>query len=80
MPRKIDIYSAHTKKWNLYVNELEKIKFLKEVVNSGKQRAQSAAIRALMYLYINDKEVRDKTNAIIDDFIVYKNNGEVSIL
>ena len=80
MPRKITLEDSHTKKWNLYVNELDKLEFIKALVISGKTRAQSAAIRALMYLYISDIEVQNKVNTIVDDFIVYNQNGEKSIL
>lgn len=78
MPRKVDVHSAHTKKWNMYVNEVEKLEYLKALIEAGHPRAQSAGVRAFMFLYANDKEVRDKVNAIIDDYLVYKDDGEPS--
>lgn len=80
MPRKVDINSGHTKKWNMYVNEIEKLEYLKALVKSGHSNAQSAGVRAFMYLYANDEEVRNKVNAIIDDYIVYKQDGSSSRL
>lgn len=80
MPIKKDITNNHDKMWNFYVNEIEKANYLLALNKCGKPRAQSAGIRALMYLYVNDIEVRYKVNTIIDDFIVYKKNGEISQL
>lgn len=80
MPRRVDINSGLTKKWNLYVNEIEKNEYLLALVKCGKSRCQSAAVRAFMHLYVNDPIVRDKVNAIVDDFLVYKENGESSKL
>lgn len=80
MPRKIDPHSALTKKWNMFVNEAEKAEYLLALTKAGKSRAQSAAVRAFMYLYATDEEVRNKINAIVDDYMVYKDNGDASIL
>lgn len=80
MPIKPDKYTNHSKKWNLFVNEIEKTEYLCALAKSGKSRAQSAGVRAFMYLYVNDKDIRNKVNAIIDKFIVYKENGEPSLL
>ena len=80
MPIKTTQLTNHSKKWNLFVNEIEKSEYLITLAKSGKLRAQSAGVRAFMHLYVNDPEVRDKVNAIIDDFIVYKDNGEPSLL
>ena len=80
MPIKKDVNSKHDKTWNFYVNEIEKCNYLLALNKAGKPRAQSAGIRALMYLYVNDIEVHNKVNTIIDDFIVYKKNGEISQL
>lgn len=80
MPKKVDVYSEHTKKWNMYVNEIEKLEYLKALIANGHANAQSAGVRAFMFLYANDEVVRDKVNAIIDDYIVYKANGETSRL
>ena len=67
MPRKVDINSGHTKKWNLYVNEIEKLEYLKALVAAGFSQAQSAAVRAFMFLYATDKETRDKIKKLIPD-------------
>ena len=80
MPRKVDINSGLTKKWNLYVNEIEKLEYLRALVAEGKSNAQSAGVRAFMYLYVNDPEVRSKVNAIIDKYIVYNKDGRTSKL
>lgn len=80
MPRKVDATSGLTKKWNLYVNEIEKHEYLLALTKCGKSRCQSAAVRAFMYLYVNDPEIREKVNKIVDDFLVYKDNGESSKL
>ena len=80
MPIKTNKLTALSKRWNFYVNEIDKLEYLKALVISGKARCQSAGIRAFMYLYINDEEVRDKVNSIVDDFLVYKENGEPSQL
>ena len=80
MPIKTTRETAHDKKWNFYVNEIDKNEFLLQLVKCGKGRCQSAAIRAFMYLYIHDETVRNKINDIVDDFLVYKENGETSKL
>lgn len=78
MPRKVDALTAYDKRWNFYVNEIEKSEFMIELAKAGKSRCQSAAMRAFMFLYAHDQEVQDKVNKIIDDFIVYKENGKIS--
>lgn len=65
-------------RWNFYVDEKDKVEYTIALAKSGKQKAQSAGLRAFMYLYINDSEVRDKINSIIDNFIVYKANNKIS--
>ncbi len=80
MPRKPEPGTELGKKWNMYVNEHERLEYMLALAESGHPRAQAAGIRAFMFLYVNDKEVRDKVNKIIDDFIVYKQNGDSSIL
>ena len=80
MPKKVDINSGHTKKWNMYVNEIEKLEYLKALIARGHSNAQSAAVRAFMFLYAHDPEVADKIDAILDDYMVYKQNGEPSHL
>ena len=80
MPRKTTQLTAKDKKWNFYVNECEKIEYLMALTRAGKQRCQSAGLRAFMHLYCVDEEVRNKINAIIDDFLVYKENGNISQL
>lgn len=69
-----------TKKWNLYVNEIEKLNYLKALVEAGYPRAQAAGIRAMMHLYVTDSDVREKVNSIIEDYIIYKKDGSTSQL
>lgn len=78
MPRKVDVNSGHTKKWNLYVNEIEKLEYLKALVASGFANAQSAAVRAFMFLYATDEETRKKVNELIPDYLVYNKDGSTS--
>lgn len=78
MPRKPDIENVHNLKWNFYVNPIEKAEYLIALTKSGKARCQSAGIRAFMYLYAQDEELRTKVNSVIDNFIVYKENGDMS--
>ena len=80
MPRKTTPLTAYDKKWNFYVNEGERIEYLMALAKVGKSRCQSAGLRAFMYLYCHDEEVRDKVNEIIDQFLVYKENGKTSLL
>jgi hypothetical protein len=80
MPIKTNRFNNHSKKWNLFENEIEKTEYIVALVKSGKSRAQSAGVRAFMHLYATDEDVRNKVNAIIDDFIVYKENGKPSLL
>lgn len=80
MPRKTTINDALNQKWNFYCNSIDKAAYQLELTKCGKSRCQSAAVRAFMYLYVNDKEVRDKINLIVDDFLVYKEDGSTSIL
>lgn len=80
MPRKTTVTTAKDKRWNFYVNEIDKAEFLIALTKSGKQKCQSAALRAFMYLYANDKSIREKVNSIVDDFLVYKENGAISLL
>ena len=67
MPRKPD---NTLKLWNLYIDENDKLHYLLELTKSGKQRCQSAGIRAMMHLYTVDEDVRNKVNSIIDNFVV----------
>lgn len=69
-----------TKKWNLYVNEIEKLNYLKALIEAGHPRAQAAGIRAMMHLYVTDSDVREKVNSIIEDYIIYKKDGSTSQL
>jgi hypothetical protein len=49
--------------WNFYVDEAEKLKFMRELVSNGHQNAQAAALRTLMDMYTSgevDKELFDK--------------------
>lgn len=80
MPKIVDVNTNHYKKWNMYVNEIDKMEYLMALTKAGKSRCQSAAVRAFMYLYVNDKVVQDKVNAIVDNYIVYKENGDSSQL
>lgn len=80
MPRKPDDNQKLDKRWNFFVNENEKLEFLLALAKNGKQQCQSAALRAFMYLYANDDEVKNKIHNIIKDFIVYKRNGKISVL
>ena len=80
MPRKVDNTTNHYKKWNMYVNEIEKAKYLLALTKAGKARGQSAAVRAFMFLYANDEVVREKVNAIVDRYLVYNDNGSESKL
>lgn len=80
MPRKITSPADTMDKWNFYVSKLEKAEFIKALVINGKDRAQSAALRALMHLYVNDQTIQNKVNDIIDEFKVYKQNGKPSKL
>lgn len=80
MPIKTTTTTKHDKIWNFYVNEIEKCDYLVALKKSGKPKAQSAGIRAMMHLYCLDEDFRNKVNTIIDNFIVYKKNGEISHL
>lgn len=79
MPKKTTIVDEHHQMYNFYVNKIEQLEFVKAVVESGHLRAQSATLRALMHLYVTDTDVRNKVNSIVNDFIVYKQNGEISL-
>lgn len=78
MPRKVDLYSEHTKRWNFYVNELEKLDYIMALTKAGKSRCQSAGLRAFMYAYTNNELVRNEINKIIDDFVIYTDNDKLS--
>ena len=78
MPIKTDKFTEHSRLWSLYVNELEKAKFLKSLAEQGKQRQGSAAIRAMMYLYVNDNDFQKKVNTKINDFLVFNKDGSTS--
>lgn len=80
MPRKTDINTSHDKLYNFYINEIQKYNYLIALKQSNKDKAQSAGIRAMIHLYCNDIEFRDKVNSVIDDFIVYKQDGKISQL
>lgn len=80
MPRKPNDFNKLDKRWNFYVNEIDKAKFILELVKAGFPNCQSAAMRAFMHLYANDEVVREKANAIMEDYIVYKKNGNESLL
>lgn len=78
MPIKTTVETNHSLNWNFYVNKIDKMNYLLALTKNGKSRCQSAGIRALMHLYINDPEVQSKVNDIIDDFLVYKQDGTIS--
>ena len=80
MPRKVSKENALNQQWNLFVNPIEKTEFILALTKSGKSRCASAAVRAFMKLYATDEIVRSKINNIIDDYIVYKENGDKSVL
>lgn len=80
MPRKPSKNEELGKKWNFYVNEQERLEFILTLTKSGYSRAQGAALRAMIHLYISDEEFRNKVNNIIEDYLVYKANGDTSIL
>ena len=80
MPIKNTVENEKNLKWNFYVNKIDKMNYLLALTKCGKTRCQSAGIRALMHLYINDPEVQKKVNDIVDDFIVYKQEGTTSCL
>jgi hypothetical protein len=80
MPRIVDNQTNHYKKWNMYVNEIEKTEYLLALTKAGKARCQSAAVRAFMFLYATDEVVRNKINAIVDKYMVYNDNGSESKL
>lgn len=79
MPRKTTVTNEHNTMWNFYVNKIEQLEFIKAVVESGHSRAQSATLRALMHLYVTNESIREEANKIIEDFMVYKQNGEPSL-
>ena len=78
MPRKTTTTTELSEKWNFYINQVDKAEYQVALVKSGKPRAQSAGLRAMIYLYVHDEDIRAKVNNIIDDFIVYKQNGKTS--
>lgn len=78
MPKKVNIHSGHTKKWNMYVNEIEKLRYLQALIDAGFPKAQSAAVRAFMFLYATDEETRKKVNELIPDYLVYNKDGSTS--
>lgn len=80
MPRVVSQLEAKSKRWNMYISELEKAEFMTELLKNGKVGAASAAVRAFIHLYINDNEVKEKVNSIIDDYIIYNKNGTPSKL
>lgn len=80
MPRKVSRCEGLTQRWNFFVNPINKSEFILALAKNGKSRCQSAALRAFMYLYTTDSEVADKINAIVDDFIVYKGDNNISKL
>ena len=80
MPRQPNQLEACDKKWNFYVNEADKVNYLIALSNSGKQRCQSAGLRAMMHLYSVDTDFRDKVNQVIDNYLIYRESGKPSHL
>lgn len=80
MPRKTNINTEHSILWNFYVNPIEKSNYMIALKRNGYSRAASAGLRALMSLYITDKDIQNRVNSIINDFIIYKDNNKNSIL
>ena len=80
MPRQPDKFNCCDKKWNFYVNEIDKSNYLLELAKAGKSRCQSAGLRALMFLYTTDEVVKNKVNAIVDEFLIVKENGKPSLM
>ena len=78
MPRKLNVNDKLCIKWNFYCNPIRKAEYLIALQKAGKHKCQSAGVRAFMYLYVNDEVVRNKVNEIIDDYLVYKDNGDIS--
>lgn len=67
-------------KWNFYLPELLKVEYIKALVENGHMRAQSAGLRALMELYTTDKELQEKVKPLIEKHLIYKQNGDPSLL
>lgn len=80
MPRKPSDLERMDLKWNFYVSELLKAEFIQALVENGHVRAQSAALRALMELYITDEETQRKLKDLLPKHLIYKQNGDVSRL
>lgn len=77
MPRIVD---NKMEKWNFYVDKVEKIKFMKVLLEHGHQKAQSAALRAFIKRYQEDEQVRKLIDPYIEEEKVKCNNDKISLL
>jgi len=79
MPRQVD-EAMKADKWNFYFPKLMKLEYMHMLLNNGLQGKQSAAIRALIRLFIAGKIPMTEVKALIEEETVITEAGKVSKL
>lgn len=77
MPRVVD---NKMEKWNFYIDKIDKLKFMKSLLDGGHQKAQSAALRAFIKRYTVDEQLRKLMEPYIENEKVAINNNKISLL
>ena len=77
MPRIVD---NKMEKWNFYIDKLDKLKFMKALLDDGHQKAQSAALRAFIKRYSVDADLRKLIEPFIESEKVVCNKDKISLL
>ena len=80
MAKYIDTEHHLSDRWNFYIDPTRKINFMLRLDEIGYPNKQSAALRTLMQIFIEDKEVQQLVLKKIEENIVYRKNGKPSIM
>ena len=79
MPRKVT--AAESKdKWNFYFPLLLKLEMQKKLISMQLQGKQSALLRALVRMYVNNELPDDRVKELIEEETYITPNGKVSKL
>jgi hypothetical protein len=79
MPKKVTPENAKDK-WNFYMPLELKLKMHQKLLKMGQQRKQSALIRALIRLFVDDKIDEAQLLTLIDEETYIKQDGTSSVL
>ena len=79
MPRRVD-YDNSKEKWNFYFPIGLKVEMQKKLLDLGLQGKQSALLRALVNMFVNNELPIDRVKELIEDETYVTSSGKVSKL